>query len=45
MTSMIATVIIGQGMLRAILAPENHHDDEQDARIFCELLISGLKAK
>jgi AcrR family transcriptional regulator len=45
MASILATVIIGQGMIRAILAPENHHDDERDARILCELLISGLKAR
>lgn len=39
----IATLVIGQGMKRAILAPENHYDNERDARILCDLIFSGVK--
>jgi AcrR family transcriptional regulator len=43
--TLIATVVIGQGMARAILAPETRQDDERDARILCDLIFSGVKAK
>jgi AcrR family transcriptional regulator len=42
---LIATVIIGQGMTRAILASDAPYDDERDARILCNLIFLGVKAR
>jgi TetR/AcrR family transcriptional regulator len=41
--TLITTLIIGQGMRRAILAPDVPYDDERDARILCDLIFSGVK--
>lgn len=43
--TMIATLVIGQGMRRAILAPDLHYDDERDARMLCDLVFSGVKSR
>ncbi len=44
-TSTIVTLVIGKGMTRAIFASDSEIDDERDARILCELVVSGIKAR